>query len=675
MNIQTRMKKKILSLIVILFTWSASWAQLNTDRVMAIAQNALYFEDYVLAIQYFNQIISVKPYLTEPYVLRGIAKIQLGDFAGAEADCTSALNLNPFIPGAYYARGFARIKQKELEGAETDLNKYLEYSPVNDELLRLRIWVYDLQKKYDLALKDIDELVKKNKDSDLLMDKGQILMEKKDTIGAMTYFQNAIKADSTKANGWSALATLKMMQHDNPGALHDFDKAIALKSKYAGDYINRGLLNYWNKNYRGAFADYDKAIELDDKSTIAHLNRGMLRTEVGDLNNAVLDFNKVLTAEPENYEALYQRALLNTEIGNFHQATQDFNGIIARYPNFSPAYWGRAKIKQLQHDAKGAYLDQVAAQEIEKRRPRNGAKKEDDEPDTKAQMAKSAKSNENKASIFNDVLARGGNPSDEAPKKGGLRGAIQNVNIEISNEPNFVLSYYSKENELKRLGYYFSVVDDYNKQHKVNAKLKITNDEIALTQEMIQMHFKTVDNLTLEINKKPNADAYFIRGVNYALVQDYNNAVQDFTKVIELRSDFTMAYFCRANTLFKLLDYKLNNPDNKNPKSEFKDDKLYRHDFEVIIKDYQKVIDLAPDFSFAKFNLGNLYCQEKDFQAAIDIYTEAIKNQPDFAEAYFNRGLAYLFLNDAKKANADLSKSGELGIYQAYNIIKRLNDN
>jgi tetratricopeptide (TPR) repeat protein len=668
------MKKKIASLIVILFTCSASWAQINTDRVMAIAQNALYFEDYVLAIQYFNQIISVKPYLPEPYLQRGIAKIQLGDFAGAEADCTSALELNPFIPGAYYARGFARIKLKELEGAETDLNKYLEYSPVNDELLRLRIWVYDLQKKYDLALKDIDQLVKKNKDSDLLMDKGQILMEMKDTIGAMTYFQDAIKADSTKANGWSALATLKMMQHDNAGALHDFGKAIALKSKYAGDYINRGLLNYWNKNYRGAFADYDKAIELDDKSTIAHLNRGMLRTEVGDLNNAVLDFNKVLAAEPENYEALYQRALLTTEIGDFRQATQDFNKIIARYPNFSPAYWGRAKIKQLQRDAKGAYLDQVAAQEIEKRKPRNSAKKEE-EPDTKAQMAKSTKSNETKASIFNDVLARGGTPSDDAPKKGGLRGAIQNVNIEISNEPNFVLSYYSKENELKRLGYYFSVIDDYNKQHKLNAKLKITNDEVALTQEMIQMHFKIVDNLTNEISKNPSVDAYFIRGVNYALVQDYNNAVQDFSKVIEMRSDYAMAYFCRANTRFKLLDYKLNNPENKSSKPEFSDDKLYRHDFEVIIKDYQKVIDLAPDFSFAKFNLGNLYCQEKDFQAAIDIYTEAIKSQPDFAEAYFNRGLAYLFINDAKKANADLSKSGELGIYQAYNIIKRLNDN
>ena len=668
------MKKKIISFLVILLSFSASWAQLNTDRVMAIAQNALYFEDYVLAIQYFNQIISVKPYLPEPYLYRGIAKIQLEDYAGAEADCTAALSLNPFIPGAYYARGFARIKQKNLNEAEFDLNKFLEYNPMNTDLLRLRIWVYDLQKKYDLALVDLDELMKKSKDSALEMDKGQILMEKNDTLGALNCFKASLKADSTKSITWSALATIKLQMHDNEGALHDFDKAIALKSKYAGDYINRGLLNYWNKNYRGAFADYDKALELDEKSMIAHLNRGMLRSEVGDLNNAILDFNKVLAVDPENYDALYQRALLYTETGGYPQAIQDFTKIAERYPNFSPAYWGRAKVKQLQRDAKGAYLDQMTAQEIEKKRPKNTKKEED--VDTKAKMATSTKSTETKASIFNDVLARGGNSTEEPSKKGNLRGAIQNTTIEISNEPNFVLSYYSKENELKRLSYYFSVIDDYNKQHKLNAKLKITNDEIALTTEMIQMHFATIDNLTNEIAKKPkDADIYFLRGINYALAQDYTNAIQDFTHVIELRPDFTMAYFCRANVLYKLLDFKMNNPDAKNDKSGIVDEKIYRHDFEEIIKEYKKVIDLAPDFAFARFNLGNIYCQAKDFQSAIENYTEAIKTQPDFAEAYFNRGLAYLFLNDAKKANIDLSKSGELGIYQAYNIIKRVNEN
>ena len=52
-------------------------AQINTDRVMTIARNALYFEDYVLSIQYFNQVINAKPYLYEPYFFRALAKLNL----------------------------------------------------------------------------------------------------------------------------------------------------------------------------------------------------------------------------------------------------------------------------------------------------------------------------------------------------------------------------------------------------------------------------------------------------------------------------------------------------------------------------------------------------------------------------------------------------------------------
>jgi tetratricopeptide (TPR) repeat protein len=669
--------KKIILFIAGLTLASGAWSQINTDRIIAVGQNALYFEDYVLAIQYFNQVIKAKPYMPEPYFLRAIAKIQLEDFSGAEADCTDALDLNPFIPGAYYARGYARIKLNNLSGAEEDLNKSMEYNPDNPDLLRMRIWVFDLQKKYDQALTDLDLLIKKTKDNNLSMDKGQIYMEKGDTIKALENFNMAILADSTKSAGWSARATIKLQMHDNQGALYDFNKAIALKSNYAGDYINRGLLNLWNKNYRGAFADYDRAIELDDKSVVAHFNRGLLRTEVGDLNNAITDFDQVLSFDPNNYDAIYQRALLNTETGALKDASKDFTTIIERYPEFSPAYWGRAKVRQLQHDAKGAYLDQTAAMDIEKKHPKKPKQKEDVE--TEAKMAENKKSTESKASIFNDILARGGNTSTDNSGKSKLRGAIQNVAIEITNEPNFVLSYYSKENELKRLSYFFSALDDYNRQNKLSAKLKITNDEIALTSDMIQLHFGTIENLNARIKKNPSdADAYFLRGINYATVQDYTSAIEDFSHAVAIRPNFTMAYFCRANTQYKLLDYRINNPENKEDKSKtdiLSPDKLFKHDFELIAKDYKKVIELWPDFAFAKFNLGNLYCQEKDFQSAIETFTDAIKNQSDFAEAYFNRGLAYLFINEAKKGNADLSKAGELGIYQSYNIMKRLNEN
>ena len=38
-------------------------AQINTDRVLLMGRNALYYEDYVLAIQRFNMVITAKPWL------------------------------------------------------------------------------------------------------------------------------------------------------------------------------------------------------------------------------------------------------------------------------------------------------------------------------------------------------------------------------------------------------------------------------------------------------------------------------------------------------------------------------------------------------------------------------------------------------------------------------------
>ena len=65
------MIKRILTVLLLFPTLVC--AQINTDRVMTIARNALYFEDYVLSIQYFNQVINAKPYLYEPYFFRALA--------------------------------------------------------------------------------------------------------------------------------------------------------------------------------------------------------------------------------------------------------------------------------------------------------------------------------------------------------------------------------------------------------------------------------------------------------------------------------------------------------------------------------------------------------------------------------------------------------------------------
>lgn len=94
----------------------AAFSQINTEKVMTVGRNALYFEDYVLSIQYFNQVIGVKPYLAEPYFFRGLAKINLDDYQGAEKDCSEAIQRNPFVVNAYQVRGIAVSDRATLKG-------------------------------------------------------------------------------------------------------------------------------------------------------------------------------------------------------------------------------------------------------------------------------------------------------------------------------------------------------------------------------------------------------------------------------------------------------------------------------------------------------------------------------------------------------------------------------
>jgi len=101
-------------------------------------------------------------------------------------------------------------------------------------------------------------------------------------------------------------------------------------------------------------------------------------------------------------------------------------------------------------------------------------------------------------------------------------------------------------------------------------------------------------------------------------------------------------------------------------------DKKFARDYEIIFRDYDKAIELAPDFCFAWFNRANLLCSLKDYKSAINNFTNAIAINPDFAEAYFNRALTYIYIGENEKGIADLSKAGELGIYQAYNLLKKL---
>ena len=638
-------------------------AQLNTDRITAIGRNALYFEDYVLSIQYFNQVIRLKPYLSEPYFYRAIAKIQLEDFNGALNDCNAAIERNPFSPGCYYARGFVYGRLGRWVEAEKDYTQALQFSPENRTYMILRADTRAQMKQYDAALEDIEQMLRREPQSaSVWSEKGRISLLKADTIGARDAFEQAATFDKTNPAVWSALGVTNLMLKQEDDAYVQLTQAINLGSKWAGDYINRGIIHYHRNNFRGALADYDQAVKIAPRDAECYYNRGIMRQEVGDYNRALEDFNTALQLAPERTEMRYHRALVQQKLKQWQAVVNDMDSLIARYPYFLPAYYLAAQAKTHQGKQAAAYQYRKKASDLEQRKDEIQAQQAK-QPDTDLQIAQAQPQKKDHRKEFSSSTAQNQQelPEEEQKYDSQTRGSVQKRYQDVVNEPNIVLSYYSQDLSLRRTNYYHALVDRLNQSGALPAALRFTNQEIALTAEMVDFHFSEINRLTRAIDEAavaPDALAtgrlttlYLARAVEFAIIKDFASAIDDCTKALVLadREIEPIICFCRATWRYRMADA----------------------DYEIMLLDFDQVIRLQPDFSFALFNKANILCAKQEWKDAIDYYTRAIRVDGDFAEAYFNRGLTYIYTGENEKGLEDLSKAGELGIYQAYNLITR----
>lgn len=646
-------RRYIILIALCAFFLAPAKAQLNTDRITAIGRNALYFEDYVLSIQYFNQVIHLKPYLSEPYFYRAIAKIQLEDYQGALRDCNAALERNPFSPGCYYARGYIYRQLNQLEQAEADYTEALRFSPENRTYMLLRADTRAEMKHYDEALEDIDHMLRREPQAaSVWSEKGRICILKNDTMAALEAFTRATDYDKTNPAAWSALGVTSLMLNREDDAYVQLTQAINLGSKWAGDYINRGLIHYHRHNYRGALSDYDQAVKLAPKEAETYYNRGVMRQEVGDYNRALTDFNKAIDLDPERVEMRYQRGLVLMQLKQWKEVEKDMIALIERYPYFLPAYYLAAQAKTQQGNQAAAYRYRQKAHDLESQKESLQAQQAA-QPNTDMLIAEAQPQKKDYRKEFSASTAQNQQeePAEEQKYDSKTRGTVQKRHQDVVNEPNIVLSYYSQDMSLRRTNYYHPVVERINKQEVLPAALKFTSQEMTLTAEMVDFHFSEIARLTQLMDETPSAILYFARAMEFAIIKDYASAVDDCTKALVL-SDTSLEpviVFCRANWRSRMVE-----ADN-----------------ELILRDYDHVLGLQPDFAFAMYNKANTLCSQREWKEAINYYTKAIKVDNDFAEAYFNRGLTYVFIGENEKGLADLSKAGELGIYQAYNIMTR----
>ena len=686
---------RILGVLAVMFTSLAASAQINTEQVVNIGRNALYFEDYILAIQYFNQAIKAKPFLAEPYFYRSVAKISLEDYRGAEQDAGMAIERNPFIVDAYQVRGVSRQNLGDFSGAVEDYDAGLNLMPEDKNLLFNRAICENALKNYDEARVTFDRLLQLDRRNDrAYIGLAQLNLAIKDTTAALENLNRGIALGKNNASAYVMRAEIMTRtQHDFERALADMDSAILLEPRFAGYFINRAYMKYNLDDYFGAMSDYDYAISLDPSSQEAHFNRGLLRAEVGENNKAISDFDFVLKSNPSNFMALYNRALLHMRTRQFREAVRDFTAILKKYPEFEAGYMARGEAKRRMGDHKGGDADYEKAMAIFRRKKTHVSNFNPAEIEAAAAIKKAEQralnpvedepeTAEEIINRFNTLLTVHDNDAVKPEYANRQRGHVQNDNIEVEPMPMFTLSYYAQDNKLNGKTHYIREIGDINESRLLPATLTLVNGDPQLSEDDIHRHFSNIDYYnSLLSTSKPRSIDYFARGLDYLLVKNPDAAIADADAAIALSPQFMLAYLLRADAHY--MQYRMAQARDAGsaglpadaPDAKSQAMLRQRQDvttLDMMQDDLDQAIKLSPKNVYAHFNKGNAFMLQGDYTSAISCYNAAIELKPDLGEAYYNRGLMYLRMGNKTLGVADLSKAGELGVLPSYNVLKRM---
>jgi tetratricopeptide (TPR) repeat protein len=671
LSAQFEKMKRIITVIFLFALILSAKAQMNIDHYMRVGQTRTQIGNYTGAIEYFNIVLRFKPHLAEAYFFRGIAKHQLEDYRGAINDYNTAIGIKPYYPQAYTNRGMAYHNLKNFKKAIADYNRALEFDPDNENIYNNRGIAKLAQKNIEGAIEDYNEALRVNPKS--------------------TY------ALMNRSNA-------KIVSGDIRGAIKDLNEVIVIRPHYAGAYLNRGIARFELEDYASALRDYDQCIKFDSQNALAFNNRGIVKQKLEDYRGAIMDYDMAILLNPEMASAYLNRAMAK-EILKLPGYQNDYNIAAQLNPKFDfesrriesekQAFNQKYPLSQQNQSANQNQQNNPGNPASPNQNPKDSIQNNQNQPtQATAQNTVSAtgdESEEKEESLFdedepdNNRNKRRVNlmiedsrelPGDDEEVDDGR---VQNQNIVIDLQPIFIISAFEKNAvDYDRFQYYNMAINEINEQNNYDPLLTISNKS--------NVGYKSVfENFILFFNDKINIQQsshnYLNRGIFYCLTGDYNKSLEDLNKSIELNKEQGIAYFVRANCRYKMLEeiemlastnsdisVKIGQKNLDSPVNSLEPAAL---DYKQILDDYKTVLSLNPAFFFCHFNRAFINIRLGEYNTAIEDLNHAIELEPEFAEAYFNRGLTKIYMDDLEGGALDLSRAGELGIYGAYNIIKR----
>jgi len=161
------------------------------------------------------------------------------------------------------------------------------------------------------------------------------------------------------------------------------------------------------------------------------------------------------------------------------------------------------------------------------------------------------------------------------------------------------------------------------------------------------------------LRSAPNDDkAYFSRGIAYAWVRNFDQAIADYTRVVEINSTARDETLVPTATTRAAIAY-LNRGDEYLVIDLFDESRA--------IADINKAIELKPDYAVAYYirgrayeNAGHFWDRAQNYPRALADYTKAIEHDPNWAVPYIFRGMLHGITGAGDRAWSDFDKAIEI---------------
>lgn len=624
-------------------------AQYNKRYIAWASRNMLASDNYKEAIDILNVLIRSDKESYEAFFLRGYAKLSLGDLAGAEQDLSTAININPVYTEALHYRGIVYAEMGNYEDAVRDFSAAIELRPDIVGSYYSRGVTHLRNKQWVKSLVDFDMVMRfTDKDAQTYINRGLAHLGLRDTLQAHEMFDKAIRTNRDYTEGYNQKAMLLMAEGRDQEAVEMYDMAIKCDSTYLQPLFNRALTYCNLERYDEAVDDFERVLTLDPYITGAYFNLAIIYSRTGELLKALDNYDKVIEHTPENVKGYYNRAGVLMAMDRDIEALGDYSKAIELYPDFANAYLQRAIVKDKIHDTSGASRDRaIAGRKIAEYEARL-----EEDPEGLSIYADTSQR-------FNQLISFESRLAEHKLKEESAgQATMREMYRWALGAPRTTEShhYYSQELE----------------------EAKIAADTtIAFSNQPSMLDEEEIAHLDQEYEKVAYTDAetLFKWSISQLTMRQYTSAINILSEAIRLSPSDPMLYLNRAVTRAEMIDFI--SSVGMGERISIESDIALRntprriYNYDEAIADMNKAAELAPNVAYIYYNRGNLHALAGNMPAAYDDYSRALALAPYLADAYFNRGLVQLYMKDTQKGIMDLSKAGELGINEAYTILRR----